>query len=174
MVLVSNDNDPMYGSGRSVTEQDHSALEVIDYNQVSFVETNIKKKKFKNKIWGFFDGKDIYISSLNYSMASRRTRFSKILHYGKISYFLAAVEVREKTSRFVGGFTGFVPVRCYYILNMDNGRTYKLSAVIVEELIKDDVELLGKFQNDDHSKYTLLKYIRGFNSRNNKNGFMMD
>lgn len=61
VVLVSNDNYPMYGSGRSVTEQDHSALEVIDYNQVSFVETNIKKKKFKNKIWGFFDDKDIYI-----------------------------------------------------------------------------------------------------------------
>lgn len=124
----------------------------------------VKRREYvKSRLWGFYNGKHLYISSKNYTL-SNIIRFSKILHFGRYAYFKGAVEVAAKTSWVIGGILGTIPIGSYFVLDMSNGNIFPVTTETVNEILKDNPSLHRKFSEDPEKSKFLLEYIEEYNS----------
>lgn len=123
-----------------------------------------RRQEIRQSMWGFYDGKHVYVSSRNYTN-STVVRYSRILAYGRYCYFLGAEEVYKKTAGAVGGLIGTLPLSAYFLLDLETGDIHKAEPLTVAEILKDYPNLHQQFQADRKDRKTLLKYIRAYNMR---------
>lgn len=122
-----------------------------------------RRQEIRRNMWGFYDGKYVYISSRNYTSSSV-VRYSRILAYGRYSYFLGAEEVSKKTAGAVGGFPGMIPLSAYFILDLETGTIHKVDPLTMGKIVREYPDLYHHFKEDKKDRKTLLKYIRAYNA----------
>jgi hypothetical protein len=106
-----------------------------------------EKKKIKRKtIWGYSDGKHVYV---------RWNRYPEITVKGRYCYF------QEKG---VGPMA--IPYSDRVIINFNTGATYLLNLRVVKRILETDAGLLAEFQKEKSKKKMLLEYIMKYNARN--------
>ncbi|MEM9830026.1 MAG: DUF6563 family protein [Bacteroidota bacterium] len=121
-----------------------------------------RRQEIRRSMWGFYDGKYVYISSRNYTSLPV-VLYSRILGYGRYSYFLGAGDGYKKTADAVGTLAGALPPSTYFLLDVETGNIHRVDPLTVAEILKDYPDLLHQFEEDKKDKETLLKYIRACN-----------
>lgn len=124
-------------------------------------EQSTKQKKIKKReIWGFSDGKKIFVSWHKYD---------ELLEKGRYCYF------KEKGTRVVYAVSVLpamilpvpLPYKDELIINFNTGKTYLLSKKLMKTILTtDDAELLHEFMNEGQKKKKLFEYLVKYNDRN--------
>jgi hypothetical protein len=132
--------------------------------QLSFYKINMDKKKAKNigQVFGFCDGKNVYINDSNPKL-KLKTEFVKIEYFWKYCYY----EDRVCTSNYTGnGITESCDL-AEKVINIYTGEVISLSRKTLREILADDSELLTEFNNESQQnkkiKTYILKYIENQN-----------
>ncbi|MDF9795729.1 hypothetical protein OKW21_000992 [Catalinimonas alkaloidigena] len=160
------ENRPIPGISVSIVEADNSRDRLfVPFTLLRFeAPFKIKRKEYaKSRLWGFYDGNNLYISSKNYTL-STIVRFSKILHLGRYAYFRGTEEISNKTNWAIGGLIGTIPIGSYFVLDMSNGDVFPLTIETLKIILRDNPDLYQKLEKDPNGANNLLKYIEKFNS----------
>lgn len=123
-----------------------------------------RRQEIRRNMWGFYDGKYVYVSSRNY-ISLPIVLYSRILGYGRYSYFLGAGDTYKKTAGAIGGLAGAFPLATYFLLDLETGNIHKVDPLFVTSILEEYSDLLQQFEEDKKDKETLLKYIRAYNAR---------
>lgn len=118
-----------------------------------------RKVKNKDKVWGFCDGKQVYVLWRKYNPIEIIDRYS---------YF------QERGVRIATVVTGYplmiiplpVPYRVQVVINFNNGKMFVLSKKMMRTILAQDPELLDMFKHELNKKQKFEKYIRLYNQRN--------
>ncbi len=121
-----------------------------------------RRQEIRRSMWGFYDGKYVYISSRNYTSLPI-VLYSRILGYGRYSYFLGAGDGYKKTADAVGTLAGALSPATYFLLDLETGDIHRVDPPTVAGILKDYPDLLQQFEEDKKDKKNLLKYIRAYN-----------
>jgi len=117
-----------------------------------------EKKKIKRRtIWGYSDGKHVYV---------RWNRYPEITVKGRYCYF----QEKGVGIMVLLGPPFIVPLPIPYsdrvIINYNTGAIYLLNIRLMKKILETDTELLTKFQKEKSKKKMLLEYIMQYNARN--------
>ena len=113
-----------------------------------WTEQRGEKKKIKRKtIWGYSDGKHVYV---------RWNRYPEITVKGRYCYF------QEKGV----GVPIPIPYSDQVVINYNTGAIYLLNKRLMKKILETDTELLAEFQQEKSKKKKLLEYIMKYNARN--------
>lgn len=123
-----------------------------------------RRQEIRRNMWGFYDGKHVYISSRNY-ISLPVVLYSRILGYGRYSYFLGAGDTYKKTANAVGTLAGAFPLATYFLLDLETGTIHQVDPLTVAGILEEYPDLLHQFEEDKKDKETLLKYIHAYNAR---------
>lgn len=136
----------------------------VTSNQIMLdTQIKIKKKKYqKRNMWGFYNGKDVYISSKAYA-ETNIIRYSRILGWGRYAYFVGAQDLNHTSAFIIGGLLGTVPIKDYMVLDMQNGQIVKLTSQFIENILAQYPERLKQFQQEKNNEAILLKYLQLYN-----------
>jgi len=154
-------------------------------DQVPFYKIMINKKEGKSigKVFGFCDGKSVYIND-NSPRLSPETEFSKIEYFGKYCYYKRVNDrkINKPTSRAERNMNDTRNIRISNnvrrmmeastkvtegqlverIINIDSGEVTTLSTKVLRELIANDKELLDEFNNESEHSEKLRQYFIRF------------
>lgn len=164
------ENRPM--PGVDIELKDRVEEEDTHIKSWAFVLTSkhgIKKHQLRKLMWGFCAKGELFISSSNYAQNRRSGTtpiFSKVLHWGRYSYFYGTVTLSEKSAFVLGGLGGLAAVSEYYLIDMLKGEIKVASLENVREIISRDTVLIKEFNKDKSLKQKLLTYIEKYNERN--------
>jgi len=150
--------------------------------QVPFYKIMINKKEGKSigKIFGFCDGKTVYIND-NSPRLGPDTEFSKIEYFGKYCYFKYVknrkvekqksraernmdnaknIFISNNVKRIMNASTTVTEGRLVEkILNIESGEVISLSTKVLRELIANDKELLNEFNKESQRGKKLMQYL---------------
>lgn len=127
--------------------------QVISYK----LDLDNKKRKTMGKVFGFCDGKDVYIDN-NYPNPSSNPEFVKMEYLYKY-YFYEYVKYIPIMS---GSMVTIVPSRLQMILDMNTGEVRTLNKQTLCEIMANDQALSDEFINSsgkDRVKEYLIKYV---------------
>ena len=175
-------NKPSLQFNYNVITKSHRYVLSNDEGQVPFYKIMINKKKGKSigKIFGFCDGKTVYIND-NSPRLGPETEFSKIEYFGKYCYFkyvkIRKVEkqksrternmdnaknifISNNVKRIMNASTTVTEGRLVEkILNIESGEVMSLSTKVLRELVANDKELLEEFNKESHRSQKLMQYL---------------
>lgn len=145
-----------------------SGFEIFtDSNFPARCKLKTKKGKIINEVYGFSDGKNIFISTKTYSHTNY---FVPILAIGKITYFEDIKGKANSTPAYSQEINNISknPGWIIYIPDGD-GLVYALSRETIYSILKqNDRELSNKFskENSKDNFATLMNYMIEFNKKN--------
>lgn len=127
----------------------------------TFYQLNAEKKDttLPRDIFGFCDGSDIYLN-LNRGAHIYRSIFSKLEFIGRFCVFRSIT---------ITGATLYTHTSDYFvteILDAIDGDQFPITATIVDDMIKDDLELLKLFQDENRKERVAIDYIIQYCERN--------
>jgi hypothetical protein len=155
--VISNDNkkNKWAGNGFSVEMKD----------------TLISPRIIQREMWGFCDGKTIFVNAHNFQ---RSYGFHPLLHLGRYAYLEGIDPMAESTEKLSGVRTSFVNVadnKLGYLLNLNNGKFYPLHQEDLEKILSQDPVLFGQFQREDKRgdkatrRELMFRYVKLYNER---------
>jgi len=165
-------NQPLPSIYVKIKKGDRGHKYINESNIDVWADYKIKKTQIKEILWGFCTDNAFYVSSTSYTHPERNksgilrpiaTRYSKILHYGRYSYFFGAEEITDKSAYVVTGLIGLIPIKNYYTLDMKTGNIQPVKTEHVRDIIADNPTLLEEFNNDLDVNGKLLEYIERYN-----------
>ncbi|MGB3587237.1 MAG: hypothetical protein WBA23_11885, partial [Tunicatimonas sp.] len=106
-----------------------------------------RRQEIRRSMWGFYDGKHVYISSRNY-ISLPVVLYSRILEYGRYSYFLGAGDNYKKTAGAIGSLVTTFPLATYFLLDLETGSVHKVDPLTVAKILKDFPDLYQQFEED--------------------------
>ena len=106
------------------------------------------------KVFGFCDGKHIYINELNHKLQSS-TEFNKLEYVGAYCYY----EDLLCTSLFNGRSTINSCYRNSKMIDVNTGEVIYLSKSTFRDLISDNTELLTEYNNERKKKTKYKAYL---------------
>jgi hypothetical protein len=120
-------------------------------------------------IWGFCDGKVIYVNEANYGQQYGFRRLLRVSRYCVHQGFFTR-EVRAAAMLPGGGLASVgVPIRSTepYILNINNGKFYLLSKGTMRAILKKDEGLLRAYESESGKggDDMLFRYIDSYNRK---------
>jgi len=138
-----------------------------DKYELQTINSKGKSKKLDGNIWGYCDGKDVFI---------RSTDYSKLVHFGYFCVFkgtgagngltLKPDLIQEPMDPMHHGHHSFEPTDLF-ILNYTTGRRLILGkANLATYVLSKDPALLEQFRKEEKGKKLLLEYVLKFNERN--------
>lgn len=157
---IINTNSYKAGIYTSFEEFKYNSPAIVDHytsdGKRFWTNRNGLKKKIKRKtIWGYSDGKHLYV---------RWNGYPEITVKGRYCYF------QEKGIGIMMLAPFLIPIPVPYfdrvILNYNTGATYLLNIRLVKKILETDPELLAEFQKEKSKKKILLEYIMRYNARN--------
>ena len=111
-----------------------------------------------DKIWGFSNGKDIFVCPAYYSeeRIMQHTGFQKITYFGLFCYF------EEVSVEFYSGAqTGYENVLKGKTIYLNTGEMFTLTKTVLKKILADDIPLSKEFRTiSKESKYEQAKYQR--------------
>lgn len=124
--------------------------------QVTYSRIVIDKKSGKSigKVFGFCDGKNVYINE-SLPRLGPKTEFSKIECFGNYCYF---EDIIRKTI-YAGTVVTSSCSLDEKIININTGEIIHLSKKTLRELIGDDSELPDEFDNESQKNKKLKEYF---------------
>lgn len=133
-------------------------------NKLYIIDSVGNRKRLKKQIWGFCDGEYVYI--FWDKSPSLRRYFNKLITIDRYCIFLD-----DGYSSSGASFNNFsVPVfakyEIDYILNINNGITYKVNNKLMKVILAKDPELLKKYKSEKNRRSKRLRFIRDFCVRN--------
>jgi len=155
--VISNDN------GKSKWAGDGFSIEMKD--------TLISPRIIQREMWGFCDGKTIFVNAHNFQ---RGYGFHPLLHVGRYAYLEGVDPMAESTEKLSGVRASFVNVadnKLGYLLNLNNGKFYPLNQEDLEKILSQDPVLFGQFQREDKRgdkaprRELMFRYVRLYNER---------
>ncbi len=175
-------NKPSMEFNYNVITKSHRYGLSNEKGQVPFYKIMINKKEGKSigKIFGFCDGKTVYIND-NSPRLGPDTEFSKIEYFSKYCYF-KYVKIRKtekqksraernmdnaknifisnNVGRIMNASTTVIEGRLVEkILNIESGKVISLSTKVLRELIANDKELLDEFNKESQRSQKLMQYL---------------
>jgi len=127
---------------------------------------NGENTKIKNGIWGFCDGKDVYVCV---SSICPGNWFVKIYEFGYYCIFT------EQLKSSGGGLVGALIQQQankgkkyfeIYVVDFSNGEIKEVNKNTIKMLLVDDDELYSQYNADPEGKNKFLKYMLDFNEHN--------
>ena len=111
-----------------------------------------ERKAFGN-IYGFCDGKSIYICTEYKSgiYLKKKTIFHKIEYLGKIVYY--------EDIYYAQTGNGSVKQLSHKYMRIDHGTVYTLTKKVLKNLLKDSPKLLDEFENESNKNRVLKDYL---------------
>ena len=127
--------------------------------QIAYYKLDLdnKKRKTMGKVFGFCDGKDVYIDK-NYPNPSSNPEFSKMEYLYKY-YFYEYVKYNPIMN---GSMVVIIPSRVQMIMDINNGEARTLNKQTLKEIMANDQTLLDEFNNSsgkERVKEYLIKYV---------------
>jgi len=153
--------------------------------QLAIYKILINKKVGKSigNIFGFCDGKNVYIND-NSPRLSPKTEFSKIEYFGKYCYYKeiynqkvstpkSRAEINIKSTRNISISNNVRRIKnrsetstegrlVEKIINIDSGKVIKLSIKTLRDIITNDKELLDEFNKESQQSKKLREYLIRF------------
>lgn len=150
--------------------------------EVPFYNIMINKKEGKSigKIFGFCDGKTVYINE-NSSRLGPDTEFSKIEYFGNYCYFKYVknrkvdkqksraernmdnpknIYISNNVKRIMNASTTVTEGRLVEkIINIESGEVISLSTKVLRELIANDKDLVDAFNKESQRSQKLMQYL---------------
>jgi hypothetical protein len=127
------------------------------------LDLNKKNRQALGKIFGFSDGKDIYID-ITYPKLNSNPEFVKMEYLYKYCYF----EYVKYVSIFTGSTGTILPSLVQKLLDINTGEVLVLNRQTLREILADDPSLSGEFNNisgkDKVLKEYLIKYLKKHNA----------
>lgn len=131
---------------------------IIPVFQLEFKEAALKIDQ--KDIWGFCDGVNICINSFSHIP---RHHFVKLLLVGRYCYFIQVGNPTNILSTKKGPLHNYKTL-AEYIINVNNGKIFKLDKNMLEVILKKDAGLYEEFKNDKELKNKLMMdYIDKYN-----------
>ena len=121
----------------------------------------IKKKEGAklDRIFGFFDGKDLYIQPEMVKQPGPKDEFFRVLHLGDMTYYKA----RDCTTKFVDALdlpsTRTTCDLAHQLLNLRTGKTVEVTYVTLKTLLAPYPELLEAYQAEKDKKSKVRNYV---------------
>jgi len=155
---------------------DEGEMDLLDnYERSLFVykgsEVRLPIYRLKNRVnnsrldtkdfWGYCDGTKFYINSYTHIP---RNYFVQLLLVGRYCYFLQ-IDPNSNSSP-----PSTTPINtngiAEYIVNVNNGKIFRLDRKLLKVILQDDTELLNELNADKEVKHKLLiEYIERYNDR---------
>lgn len=143
----------------------HLIMETFLYNDIVY-QLGIDNDKAKEigDIWGFCDGKDVYINMLFKLMSLKKvfkpgSQFDKIINLGRYCSFVSVQPVPNSVN--LG--------HSIYYLDFNTGKEMPLDKSTLKKILSKDKELSENFKNekflDKTSDETFIKYLRLYSER---------
>lgn len=122
------------------------------------------------KIWGFSDGKSIFVNEF---VISGKPIFRKLQGVGRYCYLKATPPSQYVyspglidgllASAIINAATGDQP----YVLNINNGKFFALDKAVLTSILQKDKQLLQEYQNASKKRkdFTLEEYVTKYNDR---------
>lgn len=130
-----------------------------------FKNKKTNKREKTSTLWGYCDGTKVFINSYTHIP---RHFFVELLLVGRYCYFM---QVGDPSNFQPAGSPNFSVVNTYetvdeYIINVNNGKIFKLDRKLLKQILESDKELLEEFENDKAiKKKFLIEYIKKYNDR---------
>ena len=134
--------------------------------RVTFYQIVIDRKTGKSigNVFGFCDGKNIYINENN-PVLGPKAEFSKIEYLGKYCYFESLY-----SQAFYNGVSSSTSASLdEKIIYINTGEVISLSKNKIQEIIADDKELSDMFNNESQKNKKFKEYIIKYLERKAKN-----
>jgi hypothetical protein len=134
--------------------------------RVTFYRIDIDRKTGKSigNVFGFCDGKNIYINENN-PVLGPKAEFSKIEYLGKYCYFESLY-----SQAFYNGVSSSTSASLdEKIIYINTGEVISLSKNKIQEIIADDKELSDMFNNESQKNKKFKEYIIKYLERKAKN-----
>jgi len=140
----------------------------VDTGNIYHLKINREKISFIGVIWGFCDGKNIYINR-DFNMSGKRvfkpdSQFNKIIYIGRYCYFLTA-----PTNPGIM-FSQYLP----FVIDFNSGEELCLNCELnfwfikqsqFKKIISRDSELWADYKKDKSREDKFLKYIKLYSER---------
>lgn len=128
------------------------------------VDSMGKRDTITHGIWGFSTGKDIY--KLEEGDTIVPSYYTKIISVGRYCYY----EDHLIYSIDAGGLlTGSPTIKRQkqipYIININNGRIFRLEDKLMRSILEDDPELLAEYKAEKNRKENYGRYIKMYSDR---------
>lgn len=145
--------------GNPSVELDYQVMNSIhNYwkGNLNYYKLNIDKKNRLaiGKIFGFSDGKDVYID-FTYPKLNSNPEFVKMEYLFKYFYF----EYLKNIPVYSGSIVTTVPTLVQTILDINTGEVRVLNKQIIKEIIANDQVLLEEFNNTSEKNKVLKEYL---------------
>ncbi|MBQ4820975.1 hypothetical protein [Aquimarina sp. MMG016] len=166
-------NTPSIPFSYEINSKKRSRIRLGSIEKTTYYRIKIDRKKSKKigSVFGFCDGKNIYIKYLHPFSAnptkflaklSSKTEFRKIERIGKYAYF-ENISIDNSTGIVAGpNFNTFERK----LLDIEDGEIIRLAKQNVKRIIADDKELLESFKNESNKKKKIKEYIKKYIQRN--------
>ncbi|MBK0403961.1 hypothetical protein I5M27_13280 [Adhaeribacter sp. BT258] len=112
----------------------------------------------KTEIYGFCDGKNIYVYPRLADVSKKPATFNKITYLGRYATYASKSKYEVPSASSASG-TMPVTDKAEYALDMGMGQFIALTPEKVAKLIADDVELSAAFKKQSFKKKHLTDYI---------------
>lgn len=134
--------------------------------KLSFTKNGYMKTVYTDSVWGFIQNNTLYVNV--------QGRFYRVPVFGRISYFMAMVEVNQMVGAGIDPLTGLpvsVPSRTRelkeYILLFDAGcGPFPFNLEKIENELRKDEEVWNEYHQEKskNRKKFITKYIRKYNA----------
>ena len=175
-------NKPSIEFNYNVITKSHRYGLSNEEGQVPFFNVMISKKEGKSigKIFGFCDGKTVFIND-NSPRLGPDVEFSRIEYFGKYCYFKYVknhkvdkqksraernmdnpknIFISNNVKRIMNASTTVTEGRLIEkIINIESGEVISLSTKVLRQLIADDKELLDAFNKESQRSQKLMLYL---------------
>jgi len=121
-----------------------------------------KYEAIEDSVWGACLNDTVYFFQKKLELRTS-PHFYKLKFLGRYCFF------EDQGSFKNGGFGANAIVYPYeyeFVLNINNGKPYKLNKKIMRTILAKDQELLAEFEDESLKAWSFEKYIRKFNERN--------
>lgn len=131
--------------------------------KVIYYQINIDKKKAKTlgKVYGFCDGKNVYIYQ-GKSYFNLKSSFVKIEYLGRYCYYKAVDIDRNIGPSGSAGTSASLEERA---IDINTGGDKRLNKLNIKEILEKDTELLSDFNNEKKKGKALKEYIVSYSDK---------
>lgn len=130
-------------------------------NRIYSIDINRLARRSIGKVYGFSDGKSIYLSSEQQKVKSH-SEFFKAEDIGRYYYFKS----KQLVPMSVGNVVTILKFAVEYIIDKNTGEITVLNKSELKNLIENDTELLERFLSEKKKTNMLKKYLVEFLDRN--------
>lgn len=156
-------NTPSIEFDYTLSETERKYGSMFATGKAKFYRVNIDKKKAKSiigNVYGFCDGKDIYLSRAEAEL-NPKLEFAKVTYLGRYCYY----EVIDATRIITAGGSATQTSLEERALDINTGQILSLNKFSMRKLLANDIGLLQDFNNEKKKDKSLKEYLVSYSEK---------